>query len=147
MKTTFFAIIKSIKLYGEYYFAIVSVLGAIWGGFTIYDNWRDNNKALQSNVKSIMEVQKNQTKTDSLLLKNQDVMEKQLNSIQTIANDYSITFKSLQSSYIKYISNDKTLTKQDFLNYMEGLSIDVKKNPLMLNSIRPPLQTPTVSNN
>ena len=36
--------------------------------------------------------------------------------------------KSLEKSYIKYISNDNALTKKDFLEYMEGLSVDEKKN-------------------
>lgn len=121
MKAGFFTIIKAIKSYSEYYFAVVSVLGVLWGGFVVYDNWKDNNKTLQSNVKTIMEAQIRQGKTDSLLLKNQFDMQSQLRAIESTTN-------SLQSSYVKYISNDKTLTKQDFLKYMEGLSFDVKKN-------------------
>lgn len=121
MKAGFLTIIKAIKTYSEYYFAVVSVLGVLWGGFVIYDNWKDNNKILQSNVKVIMETQIRQGKTDSLLLKNQMDIQSKLNSIE-------LTTNSLQSSYVKYISNDKSLTKQDFLKYMEGLSFDVKKN-------------------
>jgi hypothetical protein len=130
MKTTFVAIIAKIKAISEYYFTIVTVLGVLWGGFVMYDNWKENNKTLQSNVKTIMETQIKQSRTDSLLLQNQSEMQLQLNGIQSTTN-------SLQSSYVKYISNDKTLTKQDFLKYMEGLSFDVKKNSL--TSQQPPI--------
>jgi hypothetical protein len=123
MKATFVSIIAKIKSISEYYFTIVTALGVLWGGFVMYDNWRDNNKVLQSNVKTIMETQVRQSKTDSLLLQQQTEMKLQLEGIQATTN-------SLESSYVKYISNDKTLTKQDFLRYMEGLSFDVKKNSL-----------------
>jgi hypothetical protein len=123
MKATFVSIIAKIKSISEYYFTIVTALGVLWGGFVMYDNWRDNNKVLQSNVKTIMETQVRQSKTDSLLLMQQTEMKFQLEGIQATTN-------SLETSYVKYISNDKTLTKQDFLHYMDGLSFDVKKNSL-----------------
>ena len=69
-----------------------------------------------------------QIKTDSLLLKNQEGIEKQLIEIKGATDDNTKNLKSLSSSYIRYISNDKALSKSDFLQYMEGLSLDVKKN-------------------
>jgi hypothetical protein len=135
MKEKVITLLKSIKLYAEYYFAVVSVLGIVWGAFVIYDKWKDSNKELQTNVKTIMETQVRQGKTDSLLLKNQSAMQEQLNGIES-------TTSSLHSSYVKYISNDKTLTKQDFLKYMEGLSFDVKKNSMM--SQKTPLYHPLI---
>jgi hypothetical protein len=123
MKASIIGFLKGLKSISEQYFLIASVIGVLWGGFVIYDNWRDSNKVLQGNVKTIMETQIRQGKTDSLLLDNQSNMAIQLQTIQKTTN-------SLQSSYVKYISNDKTLTKQDFLNYMEGLSFDVKKNSM-----------------
>ena len=83
MKAGFWAVIKAIKSYSEYYFAIVSVLGVIWGGFVMYDNWRDNNKLLQTNVKTIIETQFRQGKIDSVLLMNQSEMRTQLNTIES----------------------------------------------------------------
>jgi len=130
MKAGFLAIVDGIKKYSEYYFTIVSVLGALWGAFVVYNNWKDNNKSMQKNVKTIIEAQIRQVKTDSILIKNQSDMQLQLTQIQS-------TTASLQSSYVKYISNDKTLTKQDFLRYMDGLSFDVKKNSITSESILP----------
>jgi hypothetical protein len=121
VKVTFLAIIDGIKKYSGYYFSIISVLGVLWGAFAVFNNWKENNKSMQTSVKTIIETQMHQVKTDSILLKNQSDMQLQLSTIQS-------TTSSLSRSYVKYISNDKTLTKQDFLNYMEGLSFDVKKN-------------------
>lgn len=123
--TTFF---QHLKTYISNYVAITTALGALWGGFVMYDNWRDNNKLLQKNVKNIIDTQKRQMVTDSLLLDNQIKMKVEidnlrLNGVQTINN-----MNALQRSYIKYISNDEALTKQDFLKYMEGLSVEEKKS-------------------
>ena len=133
MKAGFLTIIKTIKTYSEYYFTVVTVLGVLWGGFVMYDNWKDSNKELQTNVKTIMQTQIRQGKIDSLLLGAQDEMQEKLNSIEK-------TTSSLQSSYVQYISNDKTLTKQDFLKYMEGLSFDLKKNSMTSEQIPPTLR-------
>jgi len=133
VKAGFLTIIKTIKTYSEYYFTVVTVLGVLWGGFVMYDNWKDSNKELQTNVKTIMQTQIRQGKIDSLLLGAQDEMQEKLNSIEK-------TTSSLQSSYVQYISNDKTLTKQDFLKYMEGLSFDLKKNSMTSEQIPPTLR-------
>lgn len=121
MAGKFVKILGSIKTYSGYYFAIVSVLGVVWGAFAAYDNWKDNNEILQNNVNTIIKAQASAAKTDSLLLDQQAKMRSQLNEIQQ-------TTEALESSYVKRLSNDKSLSKQDFLDYMEGLSFDVKKN-------------------
>jgi len=139
MKQGFLKLLGNIKLYSSYYFAIISVLGVVWGAFVVYDNWKDNNVLMQTNVNSIMQTQVKQNKTDSLLLQQQAEMKQQLNTIQG-------TTEALESSYVKRLSNDKSLSKQDFLNYMEGLSFDVKKNSSGGQSmIQPPLVLPDMT--
>lgn len=132
MKENFLKLLSNVKLYSSYYFAIVSVLGVVWGAFALYDNWRDNNDIMQSNVNKIINSQVQAAKIDSLLLARQEKIKEQLNEIQGTA-------KSLESSYVKYLSKDKTLTKEDFLQYMEGLSFNVKKNSSeMISNTKPP---------
>jgi len=139
MKQGFLKLLGNIKLYSSYYFAIVSVLGVVWGAFVVYDNWKDSNKAMQTNVNSIIQAQSRSAKIDSVLLEQQAEMKEQLNEIQG-------TTEALESSYVKRLSNDKSLSKQDFLNYMEGLSFDVKKNSSGEQSmIRPPLALPDMT--
>ena len=101
MKKSFLKLLGNIKLYSSYYFAIISVLGVVWGAFAVYDNWKDNNRVLQTNVNTIIQAQAKQAKTDSLLLEHQSAMEEQLNEIQG-------TTEALESSYVKRLSNDKT---------------------------------------
>ena len=131
-------LLTNLKLYSTYYFVILSVLGAVWGAFAVYDNWKDNNVILQSNVNTIIQAQTKAARIDSLLLKQNEDMQAQLNMIQG-------TTEALESSYVTRLSNDKTLTKQDFLKYMEGLSFDIKKNSLVghIEEVRPPLLNPT----
>jgi len=137
MKNGFLKLLGSIKTYAGYYFAIVSVLGVVWGAFAAYDNWKDNNEILQNNVNTIIRAQATAAKTDSLLLEQQEQMKEQLDDIQG-------TTESLEDSYVRYISNDKSLTTRDFLEYMEGLSFDVKKNSSSEQSVIPyrPQETP-----
>jgi pimeloyl-CoA synthetase len=111
----FIETIIRIKGYIQFYLAVVSVIGAIWGAFTIYNNWKTNNKEMEKSVKLIMKSQVRQGQIDSIKI--------QMDNIES-------SISSLQISYVNYISNDKTLTKQDFLRYMEGLSLDVKKKSL-----------------
>jgi hypothetical protein len=107
--------IIAIKGYIQFYLAVVSIVGGIWGAFTIYNNWKSNNKEMEKTVKTIISTQVRQGQIDSIKI--------QLNNIESATS-------SLQTSYVHYISNDKTLTKQDFLKYMEGLNLDVKKKSL-----------------
>ena len=138
MKQNLLKLLTNLKLYSTYYFVILSVLGSVWGAFAVYDNWKDNNIILQSNVNTIIQAQTKAARIDSLLLKQNEDMQKQLNDIQW-------TTEALENSYVKRLSNDKSLTKQDFLKYMEGLSFDIKKNSLVghMEGVRPPLLNPT----
>jgi len=129
MKQNFLKLLANIKLYSSYWFAILSVLGVVWGAYAMYYNWKDNNKVLQSNVNKIIQVQTVQNRTDSLLLRQQADMKVQLDAIQG-------TTESLESSYVKRLSKDKSLTTEQFLEYMDGLSFDVKKNS---SNVNPPL--------
>jgi predicted metal-dependent HD superfamily phosphohydrolase len=144
MKKQLINIIEGIKTYSGYYFSVVAVLGALWGAFAVYDNWKDNNVKMQSNVSTIIQTQKSQTKTDSILLVKQVVMETKLNEIISNTDQNADNLKSLSTSYIKYISKDKTLTKEDFLKYMDGLSFDVKKNSLTYPTVSNPKVPATI---
>lgn len=119
---------EHLKTYVSYYTVITAVIGILWTGFVIYDNWRDNNQLLQNNIKNIINTQKRQIKTDSLLLDNQIKMKADIDNLKTNGVTTIENMNALQRSYIRYISNDKALTKQDFLEYMEGLSVEEKKS-------------------
>lgn len=128
VKAKIIIFLEHIKTYISYYLAVTTALGALWGGFVIYDNWKDSNKKIQDNVKTIINTQIRQERMDSLLLRNQIEMRTDIDLIKDNSTKYIEKNDALQRSYIRYISNDKALTKTDFLEYMEGLNIDSKKN-------------------
>jgi len=136
-----------IKEYVEYYLAVVSALGILWGGFVIYNNWIHKNEQLHNDVKTIMVIQKKQTEVDSVLLNRQKEIGLQLNALQSASDENSEHLKFLETSYVKYLSKDKALSKEDFLKYMEGLNYDTKKNssisnqnPLIPTSLENPIE-------
>lgn len=117
-----------MKNFSTQYFTLATFVGIIWGGFLVYDNWRDNNKDMQEKVKTIIDSQIRQQRTDSLLLQGQLKLQNEFKEFNLIFDTKIGTLNSLQKSYIRYISNDQALTKNDFLQYMEGLTIESKKN-------------------
>ena len=118
---------EHLKTYVSYYIAATTVIGGLWGAFVIYDNWRDNNKFLHDSVKIIIETQAQQSRRDSIFLENQREIRIELDQVRCNTELSIDKIIALQKSYIKYISDDNALTAKQFLEYMEGLSIESKK--------------------
>lgn len=123
--TSFF---NHMKNFSQQYLTLATFVGIVWGGFLVYDNWRDNNTKMQENVKTIIDSQIRQQKTDSVLLIGQKNLRQDFEEFKRVVESKEGTLSSLQKSYVKYISNDQALTKKDFLEYMEGLTVESKKN-------------------
>jgi hypothetical protein len=119
-----------IKSFSSQYLTLASFIGIIWGGFLVYDNWRDNNKLLNEKVITIIKSQSEQKQTDSLLLVGQKELKQEVEDLKSFFEQEKGTLNSLQRSYVRYISNDDALTKKDFLEYMEGLTIEEKKKQI-----------------
>lgn len=117
-------IFEHIKTFSQQYLVITTFVGIVWGGFVVYDNWKDNNENLNDAVKSIIEYQENRNKVDSLILSNQQELREDFNEHIKLSDDIIKQLQSLQKSYVRYISNDDRLTKTDFVKYMEGLTIE-----------------------
>lgn len=124
-------VLEHMKAFSTQYLTIATFVGIIWGAFVIYDNWRDNNSMLTKDVKTIIDSQIDQKKTDSLLLVGQQELRQDFENHIKIADENAQQLKALQKSYIRYIGNDDALTKKDFLEYMQGLTIDEKKKLVM----------------
>lgn len=120
--------LNHMKNFSQQYLTLTTFVGIFWGGFLIYDNWRDNNKEMQNNVKTIIDSQIYQRQTDSLLLVGQESLREDFENFKFVTQSKDGTLNSLQNSYVKYLSKDPALTKKDFLEYMEGLTVESKKN-------------------
>lgn len=122
------SVLSHMKNFSQQYLTLATFVGIFWGGFVVYDNWKDNNKEMQNNVKTIIDSQIYQRQTDSLLLVGQKSLREDFESFKLETQSKDGTLNSLQNSYVKYLSKDPALTKKDFLEYMEGLTVESKKN-------------------
>ena len=90
---------------------IATILGGVWGAYRIYDKWKNSDIKFHVSIQSVIEKQAEQHKTDSLLLLNQERIGKNVEYIKQSDSTNTIKLKSLESSYVKYISSDKSLGK------------------------------------
>lgn len=128
MEGKFTKLLKHMGTFSSQYLTIVTFAGIILAGYKVYDEWNDSNDKIQENVEMVVKNQKDQQKMDSLLLQGQIQLRGDLEDHIKTSEEFVKQLQSLQKSYIRYISNDDALTKTDFLQYMEGLSVDEKKN-------------------
>lgn len=127
--------LEHIKLFSSQYLTIVTFAGIILGGYKVYDKWNDSIKLVQEKVEIVMKNQESQKKIDSLLLQSQNNLRKEFEEHTKNIDRFEKQLQSLQKSYVRYISNDDALTKQDFLQYMEGLTSEEKKSFIDNNEI------------
>jgi len=127
--------LEHIKLFSSQYLTIVTFAGIILGGYKVYDKWNDSIKLVQEKVEIVMKNQESQKKIDSLLLQSQNNLRKEFEEHTKNIDRFEKQLQSLQKSYVRYISNDDALTKQDFLQYMEGLTLEEKKSFIDDNEI------------
>ena len=114
--------------------AIISFLGIAWMGFEIYDGWRDarvDDLVFQGQVISYMEHDSLKTNMviDSIDALSQDLAE------------YKETVDILAQQHVAEFVEDSTLTRQEFLEKMDGLMDyidDIKKKPERMVLIGPP---------
>lgn len=126
--------LEHMKNFSSQYLTIVTFAGIILGGYKIYDKWSHSNDQIQEKVEIMVENQESQKRLDSLLLQGQIDLRNDLEEHIKNSDEFVKQLQSLQKSYVRYISNDNALTKQDFLEYMEGLSVEEKKSSLTTNS-------------
>ena len=93
----------------------------IWQVAVFVNNNRHHNEQIQSQVSRVIQADSLQCiKIDSIL-----VNQTRLNSN---VNDLTQSQRALRQSYINYLSNDDALTKEEFVEYMQDLGLDLKKN-------------------
>jgi hypothetical protein len=57
----------------------------------------------------------------------QDELSVKLNDLQRSQSEVVASQNALRSSYVNYLKNDKSLTKEAFLNYMEGIAWKIEE--------------------
>lgn len=107
------------KLYWGYFMTFVAAITFIWTLGVKSERKSNENISVKQDVIEIKDVQKIQSKNiDSLLIIIKDI---QINQIKLTENQ-----NAMRNSYVKYISNDKTLKLDDFLEYMNGIEFQIE---------------------
>ncbi len=111
---------KVIKEYIGLFLAIVSAVTMIGGAaVTLYKVQVTMKTLVASDTVLVSEVK--------LVRKNVQEAKDLLYNLKDGQNSLVLSHNALRDSYMKYLANDQALTKADFLTYMQGLIIEVKK--------------------
>lgn len=106
----------------------IAVIGALWAVFTILDIIRDNQAANVEFQHEVREYMGSETrKTDSLIVIVEAVRSEQWDTQDKVQN--------LQNSYTRYLKRDESLTRDEFIKYMEGLYTRSYKGQVMFEPI------------
>lgn len=113
--------IKTILRYVSYFLAIAGAVTVIWKVALYFDDKNDKTSTIETKLSIVIENQVMlKTNTDSMII-GLTAANKNLTELTAAQN-------ALRNSYVRYLVNDKALTKDDFLKFMEGLQWELKKN-------------------
>ena len=122
-------------------FKIVAGFGTLVGSATIiwltsaYFTKKDATETVfHEQLEIVIDNQNNGAVADDSICAKLDQLVRQVNTIADKQIDIAKGQEALSRSYSRYLSNDETLTKEDFLEYMQGLTFDFKKKEIVLNS-------------
>ena len=112
---------KQIRIIATKVVATVAGIGVLYGAFVFFDNMQDD-------IVDIKEVQveyKATADTTLFIIKSFDD--------RISANEKAVAYNSgqvevLRDSYLQYVKNDSSLTKEEFVKYMDPFLEYIKKN-------------------
>jgi len=110
--------LDSIKVYIAAFMAVVGVVSFIWAAGVKSERKTNENQNIKQDV---IEIKSNQieqkAKTDSLF--------KVVSVIKSDQDKIMENQNAMRNSYVNYLTNQKSLTKEDFLKYMNGLEFQL----------------------
>jgi tetrahydromethanopterin S-methyltransferase subunit B len=118
--------------------AIIVVLFTVWGVIQFMVNKELKNIDVNQKLEIIVKTQTEQKKQNDSILVN-------IVQIKQLIKENTETVQDLSNSYVLFMQNNKSLTKDDFRNYMEGVTWEVKKN--MTNTVFKPKEKDSLNSN
>jgi hypothetical protein len=116
--------LELVKSYWGYFMTLVAITTFIW---TLGIKAERKTHETAAFIKEVTEIKgaqvEERNKLDSVLLIVTEVRDKQ--------SELATNQNALRNSWVRYLSNDERLTKQDFLQYMEGIEFTVKPVPIV----------------
>ena len=110
------------------FLSVVAAATIVWRVAVYFDDQKDESEVIKTQLDTIIDTQDHQTKmNDSIYVK----LEKLSKDVNVLKEEE----QALRKSYVRYLSNDEALTKEDFINYMQGLTLDLKKKEIVSDLI------------
>ena len=105
----------------NYFLTGAAIISIMWGIFVKVDSKKDKTTDIENKLKSVISIQSAQQVLSDSMVNKLNVVNDNIIQVMKLQN-------ALRGSYVKYLSSDDALTKEDFLEYMQGLEFDVKSN-------------------
>lgn len=109
-----------VKTYWGYFMTFTAVVTFIWTLGVKSERKTLDNAAIK---KDLTELKQEVKKIDTLIIIVSNIQEKQNQIIESQ--------NAMRDSYVLFLANDKTLSKKDFIEYMEGLEFRLKPEPVI----------------
>jgi len=117
--------LEFIKLYWGYFMTVVAIGSFVWTLGVKAERKTFENINIKDDVKDLkVEQLKQKIIIDSLFVVVKDIKE-QKKEILSTQNAILTSQNAMRNSYVKYLSNDKSLTKDEFIKYMNGLEFQL----------------------
>lgn len=105
---------------------MTGVFGAcaiVWGIAVYVNNKENKTVVIESQLETIISTQVIQKNQNDSIFSRLGVLNMKVDRVYKGQN-------ALQKNYLLHLSNDKTVTKEDLLNFMESLQGKLKKNTM-----------------
>jgi hypothetical protein len=121
----FKTLFEAVKVYIAGIMAVVGIVTLIWSMGGKAERKDSEKLGMKKDLTEIKAEQtKQSTRIDSILNIVIDVKEKQSNLLEN-QNSLLVHQNSLRSSWVTWLVNQKTLTKEDFVKYMNGIEFQI----------------------
>jgi hypothetical protein len=117
---------KNTKIFKKilwYFGAIIVVLFTLWGIVQYLVDNKIKAREIDAKLEKIVATQLIQKDQNDLILDKVD-------EVKVLVKENTETVEGLSNSYILFMENNKSLSKDDFRNYMEGVTWEVKKKAI-----------------
>ena len=116
---------KLIIQYVGYFMALVGALTVIWRVAISFQKGEDRDMITNKEIIEIRDEMITRTEWSILV----DSISHHTARMEGSMNEIKTGLNALRNSYVSFVRNQKNLTTDQFLKYMEGIEFELKKKP------------------
>jgi hypothetical protein len=115
------SVIKTLITYIGYVMAIIGFATVVWRVAVSFQKGTEHDTRVDEKLVQVVEFQKDQKQCmDSLTLRYEEIRQS-VRDLNVLTYEILQKQNALRNSYVRYIQADERLTKEEFINYMEGV--------------------------